>query len=92
MPNIQGAKKRLRKSVRQRDVNAPRKTRTRSTRRAFDEAVATGDATKATEAYRELCSGLDKAVKGGVMSRNTAIRGKTRAANRLRALAAPAAQ
>ena len=87
MPNIQSAKKRLRKSLKQHDVNAPRKTRARSCRRAFGEAVAAGNLDRAGEAFRELCSGMDKAVKAGTMSRNTAIRSKTRAANRLRAAA-----
>ena len=88
MPNIQSAKKRLRKSLKQRAVNAPRKTRARAGLRAFNEAVEAGDLAKAETAFRELCSGMDKAVKAGVLSRNTAIRSKTRAANRLRAAGA----
>lgn len=91
MPNIPSAKKRLRKSLKQRGVNAPRKTRARSGQRAFNEAMEAGDLAKAETAFREFCSGMDKAVKGGVMSRNTAIRGKTRAANRLRAATTAAA-
>ena len=58
---------------------------------AFNEAMEAGDLAKAETAFREFCSGMDKAVKGGVMSRNTAIRGKTRAANRLRAATTAAA-
>lgn len=88
MPNIQSAKKRLRKSLKQREVNAPHRTYARSGRRAFNEAIEAGDPAKAELAFRELCSGVDKAVKAGVMNRNTAIRSKTRAANRLRATTA----
>ena len=88
MPNIKSAKKRLRLSQMQRDRNLPRKTRIRRCRRAFLESVASGDSAAATQAYREFCSSLDLGVKAGAIKRNTAVRGKTRAAAKLRSLAA----
>ena len=86
MPNIKSAKKRLRRSLDQRSVNMPRKSRMRSCRRAFREAVETGDRDASATAFRGLCSSLDKAAKSGAIEKNTAVRGKSRAAARLRAL------
>ena len=86
MPNIKSAKKRLRRSVRQREVNLPLKTRVRTARRAFLESVQAADSEKSEERFRQFCSSLDKAAKRGVIKKNTAIRHKTRAAARLRAL------
>lgn len=88
MPNIKSAKKRLRISLDQRAVNLPRKTRIRSCRRTFLESVATGDRDASARAFSALCSSLDKGVKAGVIKKNTAVRGKSRAAARLQALSA----
>jgi small subunit ribosomal protein S20 len=90
MPNIQSAKKRLRRSERQRAVNAPIKTRVRTTRRKFIEVLESDSAEARAAAYSTYCSCLDKAAKSGVIERNTAIRRKARAAARLRKLAAAA--
>lgn len=92
MPQIQSAKKRLRQNDVRRVANQALRTRVKSTRRAFIEIEAGEDAEAIQAAYRTYCSVLDKAAKAGVISRNTAIRRKGRAANRIRvpAAAAPA--
>lgn len=86
MPNIKSAKKRLRLSERQREINRPLRTRIRTTRRAFLESIDAADREQSAERFRQFCSSLDKAAKRGVIKKNTAIRHKTRAAARLRAL------
>jgi small subunit ribosomal protein S20 len=88
MPNIKSAKKRLRKSTKQTGVNLPVKTRVKTARRKFEELVEAGDKAASVTAYSQLCSSIDRAAKNGVMKKNTAVRTKTRAAARLRALAA----
>ena len=88
MPNLKSAKKRLRRSSAQRMGNLPVRTRIRSARRAFQEAVSTGDKDATDKAFRVFCSSLDKGAKKGVIKKNTAIRSKTRAAACLRALSA----
>ena len=86
MPNIKSAKKRLARSEQQRAVNLPVRTRVKTCRRAFQEAVAAGDREVSTKAYSEFCSSLDKGAKNGTIKKNTAIRSKTRAAAKLRTL------
>ena len=86
MPNIKSAKKRLRRTERQAASNAPFKTRVKSLRRKFSEAVASGNKANSTEAFQQYCSALDRAVKKGVIHKNTAIRRKGGASNHLRAM------
>jgi small subunit ribosomal protein S20 len=86
MPNIKSAKKRMRSSEQQRIGNMAVKTKVRSARRKTREALAAGYAEPAAEAVRSYSSLLDKAVKRGVIKKNTAIRSKTRASNALRKL------
>ncbi len=88
MPNIKSAKKRLRKSTKQTGVNLPIKTRVKSARRKFEELVEAGDKDASNEAYKKLCSCIDRAAKNGVIKKNTAVRTKTRAAARLGTVAA----
>lgn len=87
MPNIKSAKKRLRTSERQYQENRPVRTRVGTMRRQFLEALAGSDRKAVNESFRAYCSSLDKAVKKNVIKKNTAVRSKTRAANKMRALA-----
>jgi small subunit ribosomal protein S20 len=86
MPQIKSAKKRLKQNEVQRKRNSVYKTRMRTTRRTFNEAVEAGEKEAATEAYAAFCSALDKAVNKNVIKRNTATRSKTRGAAKLRSL------
>lgn len=88
MPNIKSAKKRMRSSESRREGNTVVKTRVKTASRKAREALAAGVAETAAAAVSEYSSVLDKAVKRGVIKKNTAIRRKTRANNALRKLEA----
>lgn len=84
MPNLRSAKKRLRQNERCAEVNKRVKSRVKSSRRRFLEAVAAGEDSAKQAAFSGYCSALDKAAKSGVIKKNNAIRNKTRAAKILR--------
>lgn len=88
MPNIKSAKKRMRSSETRRIGNLAVKTRVKTARRKAREALEAGVAEAAGAAVREYSSVLDKAVKRGVITKNTAIRRKKRATEALRKLEA----
>ncbi len=88
MPNIKSAKKRMRSSETRRQGNLVVKTRVKSTKRKAHAALDAGVAEPAGVAVREYSSVLDKAVKRGVIKKNTAIRRKARANNALRKIEA----
>ncbi len=85
MPNIKSAIKRVRtseqKRVRNRSVKAAVQTGRQKLLQSLD-----GEAVAAEPVFREYCSLLDKAVKKGILARNTADRRKQRMAIRLNAL------
>jgi small subunit ribosomal protein S20 len=87
MPNIKSAKKRMRSSEKQRIGNATVKTKVKSVRRKTREVLTAGVTETSEQAVREYSSVLDKAVKRGVIKKNTAIRRKKRAVAALRKLA-----
>jgi small subunit ribosomal protein S20 len=87
MPNLKSAKKRMRVSERQRVENYAMRSRVRRHRRQFLEAISSADKASAEAAYSAYCSVLDKAAKRNVLKKNTTVRYKSRAANKLRALA-----
>ncbi len=87
MPNIKSAKKRMRSSEKQRVGNMTVKTKVKTVRRKTREVLTGGVAATSEQAVREYSSVLDKAVKRGVIKKNTAIRRKKRAVAALRKLA-----
>jgi small subunit ribosomal protein S20 len=87
MPNIKSAKKRVRSSEKRRIGNMTAKTKVKTVRRKTREVLTTGVAATSEQAVREYSSVLDKAVKRGVIKKNTAIRRKKRAVAALRKLA-----
>ncbi|NCC51457.1 MAG: 30S ribosomal protein S20 [Spartobacteria bacterium] len=87
MPNIKSAKKRLITSEKARVRNVAERTRIKKVRKAFIDVAGTNDKEVTDKTYRTYCSVLDKAVKHGVIKKNTASRRKARAANKLRAMA-----
>ncbi len=87
MPNIKSAKKRLKQTDERTLRNAAYKTRVRTTRRKFMDALEAGDADASKAAFAGYCSALDKAAKHGVIAKNNAIRSKTRATKNLSASA-----
>lgn len=86
MPNIKSAKKRLKVSARQTELNRTTKSRVATARRRMLETIAGGDKAAAETAYRNYCSMLDKAVKKGVLKANSANRSKARGDRRLAAI------
>jgi len=79
----------MRQAEKNRRRNVKVKTRIRQIRVKVLAGAPSADT--AQELFRSYCSELDKAVKKGVIRKNTAIRRKARAAARLRkAAAAPA--
>ncbi|MGA0369089.1 MAG: 30S ribosomal protein S20 [Kiritimatiellia bacterium] len=90
MPQIKSAKKRLKQSQIAEKRNSAYKSRMRTSRRSFNEALESGDVEKAKETYAAYCSALDKALKHNIIKRNTSTRSKRRGAEKLRALVTPA--
>lgn len=87
MPNLKSAKKRMRQNIVRHDRNVQVRTRIKTARRVMMEALAASDAEAGQEALRTYSSVLDKAVKVGVIKKNTAVRRKTNASNNLRKIA-----
>ena len=87
MANTPGAKKAIRKIARRTEVNKARRSRVRTYLRKFEEAVSSGDAKAATTAFADAQSELMRAVRKGVVHKNTGARKVSRLAARLRALA-----
>lgn len=88
MANIKSAQKRIRSSEKRRVGNLVVKTRVKTARRNTNAALSAGVVEPATEAVKSYSSILDKAVKRGVIKKNTATRRKTRATEALRKLSA----
>lgn len=87
MPNLKSAKKRMRQNEVRRERNQQVRTRLKNARRIMLDTLEAKDSSAGDEAFRSYCSVLDKAAKGGIIKKNTAIRRKTNAANNLRKIA-----
>lgn len=87
MPNIKSAKKRVKvievKTMRNKMV----KSSLRTSIRKYEAALADGNKELAAATYREAVAKIDKAVKKGVMHKNTAARRKSRFTRMLNAMA-----
>ncbi|MBP5545015.1 MAG: 30S ribosomal protein S20 [Kiritimatiellae bacterium] len=84
MPNIKSAEKRVRQSEKSREKNRSVKSKINTARRPIIEGSLDKEAMK--KAVSDYASTLDKAVKQGVIKKNTADRRKSRAAKRLAAM------
>ena len=74
MANIKSAKKRIRRTARQTEVNRQRRSRLRSFIKKVEEAVASGDKEAAAAALREAQPEIMRGAGKGVLHRNTASR------------------
>jgi small subunit ribosomal protein S20 len=74
MANNPGARKSIRKIARRTEVNKARRSRIRTYLRKFEEALTAGDAALAKAAFVEAQSELMRAVRKGVLHRNTGAR------------------
>ncbi|ROO00424.1 30S ribosomal protein S20, partial [Pseudomonas fluorescens] len=80
-----------RKIARRTEVNKARRSRVRTFVRQVEEAIASGDATLAKEAFLAAQPELARAATKGVLHANTASRKVSRLAKRVKALSAPTA-
>jgi small subunit ribosomal protein S20 len=87
MPNIKSAAKRARIALGRQSRNRAVKSGVRTARLKFEEALSKKDKTLSEAGFRAYCSLLDKGVKKGIITANTAARSKSRAAKKLKALA-----
>ena len=74
MANSKSAEKRARQSTKRAMVNRAVKARVRSARKAVNEAIASGAKDEASSQLDALASVADKAVKKGVIHKNSADR------------------
>ena len=88
MPNIKSAMKRVRQTAKGRRRNVAAKTALKTERSKLFAALESKNQDMGAAEYRQYCSLLDKLAKRGIITRNTAIRRKGRAAARLKKLAA----
>jgi len=87
MANTSSAKKAARKIARRTEINKARRSRMRSTLRAVDEAIASGDRNKALEAMKNAEPALMRAARQGQVHRNTASRKVSRLTHQIAKLA-----
>ena len=86
MANTKSAKKANRVIGRRTAVNKARRTRTRSSWRTVEEAIAAGDAKAAAAALRKAESETMRSVSKGIVHKNLASRKVSRLAHRIAAL------
>jgi small subunit ribosomal protein S20 len=87
MANTRSAKKATRKIARRTEINTARISRVRTFVRKVDEAVAAGDKTAATAAFKAAEPELMRAASKGVLHRLTASRKVARLAKRVKTIA-----
>ncbi len=87
MANIASAKKRIRTTARRTEVNINRRSRMRTYIRKLEEAIVAGEQSIALEAFRKAESEIAKAVKGGVLHKNTGARKVSRLSAKVKAMA-----
>lgn len=88
MANTASAKKAVRKIAARTAVNKSNRTRMRTYVRKVEEAIASGDAGAATDAFKTAQPEIMKAVTRGILKKNTASRKVSRLARRVKALQA----
>ena len=74
MPNIDSAKKRVRRTRKRTAINHARKTRIRSSIRKVEEALAQGNASAARSALDAVEPEIMRGVSKGVLHRNAGAR------------------
>lgn len=87
MANSPSARKRIRQTERRTEVNKARRSRIRTFLRKVEEAIASGDVTKAADALRTAQPEIMRGVTKGVLHKNTASRKVSRLSARVKALA-----
>ncbi|MBB3769684.1 MULTISPECIES: 30S ribosomal protein S20 [Ancylobacter] len=88
MANTPSAKKAARKIERRTAVNKNRRSRLRTFVRKVEDALASGDATAASVAFKAAEPEIQRAAQKGVLHKNTASRKVSRLAQRVAKLSA----
>jgi small subunit ribosomal protein S20 len=88
MANTSSAKKAVRKIARRTAVNRQRRSKMRTFVRKVEEALASGDATAATQALHDAAPIVMRAAQHGIIHKNTASRKVSRLTVRVKALSA----
>ena len=83
MANTKSAKKAARQSARRAVINKSRRSRLRTAVRKVEEAIASGDRTKALTAMSDAEPALVRAAQKGIVHRNAAQRKVSRLAHRI---------
>ena len=89
MANHFSALKRARQTVKRTANNRSNTTRLRTELRKLRETMESGDAKQSKETFSTTVSMIDKAVKKGIIHKNTAARYKSRLSTRVAAVKAP---
>jgi small subunit ribosomal protein S20 len=79
MANIPSQEKRIDRAERERLENRRRTSQVKTWFRRLEDAVSSGDSSRADEEFRSLTSRIDKAVKSGALHSNNGARKKARA-------------
>ena len=87
VPNIKSAKKRVLISKAENERNKAAKSALKTVVKKFDAAVAAGDKEQADGAFKAAVKSVDKAVKKGILHKNTAARKKSSMAVKMNKLA-----
>ena len=87
MPNIKSSKKDVIRSKVAYEKNKAEKTALKTVIKKFDASLEAGDRTVAEAAYKAAVVAVDKAVKNGILHKNTAARKKSSMTLRLNKLA-----
>ncbi|CAN2250145.1 MULTISPECIES: 30S ribosomal protein S20 [Bacillus] len=88
MPNIKSAIKRTKTNNERRAHNATIKSAMRTAIKQVEASVANNEADKAKTALTEAAKRIDKAVKTGLVHKNTGARYKSRLAKKVNGLSA----
>ncbi|MFM7084603.1 MAG: 30S ribosomal protein S20 [Hyphomicrobium sp.] len=87
MANTSSAKKAARQMIVRTERNKNRRTRTKTSVRMVEEAIASGDKTKATAALKAVEPVLIRTAQKGIMHKKSASRKVSRLSARIKAMA-----
>ncbi len=87
MANSAQARKRARQNVKQRQHNASLRSMVRTYIKKVVNAIATGEYSTATEAYKQAVPVIDRIADKGIIHKNKAARHKSRLNAHIKALA-----
>jgi len=86
MANTQSAKKMVRKIARRTEVNKARRSRMRTFVRTVEEAIAAGDKSAASDAFKAAQPEIMRAAQKGIMHKRTSARKISRLSARIKAM------